>query len=53
MKPCTLEWLLVAAAMIVFTVLALEGRWNNLGIAITIAAVLWYTVVPERQARRQ
>ena len=53
MKACTLEWLFVVAAMIVFTVLALNGQWTDLGLALTIAAVLWYTVVPEYQAKRQ
>ena len=32
--------------MVVFTVLALNGRMRELGIAIATVAVLWYVVVP-------
>ncbi len=53
MNRCSLEWILWAIAMIIFAVLALNGRWTDLGIALTVAAVLWYVVVPEYQSRRQ
>lgn len=53
MRRCTIEWTIWLAAMIVFTVLALSGRWNELGIALVITGVLWYTLVPEYHSGRE
>lgn len=53
MKSCTLQWLLVAAALTVFTVLALAGRWTDLGLAMIVTAIVWYEVVPELESRGQ
>ena len=53
MSRCTLEWMICCAAMIVFTALALSGRWSDLGIALVITGVLWYTLVPEYHSGRQ
>jgi len=39
--------------MIIFTVLALTGRWPELGAALVITGVLWYTLVPEYHSGRQ
>ena len=41
------------AAMIGFAALALSGRWTDLGIALLITGVLWYTLVPEYHSGRQ
>jgi len=51
MTRINLEWLVWAIAMILFSVLALSGRWTALGLALTVTAVLWYTLVPEHQSR--
>ena len=40
-------------AMIVFLGFALSGRWTDLGIALVITGVLWYTLVPEYHSGRQ
>ena len=53
MTPRTREWLIVLAAMIVFSGFALSGHWTALGIALTVTGVLWYVVVPVRQSGRQ
>ncbi len=39
--------------MIVFTVLALASHWTELGAALVITGVLWYTLVPEYHSGRQ
>jgi hypothetical protein len=41
------------AAMIGFAALALIGRWPELGAALVITGVLWYTLVPEYHSGRQ
>ncbi len=53
MSRCTLEWIIFIVAMIVFLGFALSGRWNDLGIALVITGVLWYTLVPEYHSGRQ
>jgi hypothetical protein len=50
---CTLEWIIWIAAMAVFSALALSGRWTDLGVALVITGVLWYTLVPEYHSGRQ
>jgi len=53
MTRVNLEWLVWAIAMILFSELALSGRWIQLGVALTVTGVLWYALVPEHQPRRQ
>jgi len=53
MTRCTFEWMLWIAAMVVFTFLAETGRWTELGVALVITGVLWYTLVPEYHSGRQ
>ena len=53
MNTCTLQWTIWIAAMVIFTALALSGRWTDLGIALVITGVLWYTLVPEYHSGRQ
>jgi hypothetical protein len=45
-----MQWMLWALVMIVFTGLTLTGRWMDLAVAMTIAAVLWYGIVPEARS---
>ena len=40
-------------AMVVLLGFALSGRWTELGIALVITGVLWYTLVPEYHSGRQ
>jgi hypothetical protein len=53
MSRCSVEWLILLAVMAAFTVLAVTGRWTELGLALVINGLLWYTIVPERQSRGQ
>jgi hypothetical protein len=53
MTHCAIQWTIWIAAMAVFTGLAVSGRWNDLGIALVITGVLWYTLVPEYHSGRQ
>lgn len=53
MSRCTLEWMIFIVAMVVFLGFALSGRWNDLGIALVITGVLWYTLVPGYHSGRQ
>jgi hypothetical protein len=39
--------------MIGFAALALAARWTDLGVALVITGVLWYTLVPEYHSGRQ
>jgi hypothetical protein len=39
--------------MVIFTALAVAGRWADLGIALIVTGVLWYTLVPEYHSGRQ
>jgi len=39
--------------MVIFSTLALADRWTDLGIALVITGVLWYTLVPEYHSGRQ
>jgi hypothetical protein len=51
MSRCNALWLIWLAVMIAFAVLALTGRWAELGFALVITGLLWYTMVPEQQSR--
>jgi hypothetical protein len=39
--------------MMVFGALAITGRWTDLGGALVITGVLWYTLVPEYHSGRE
>jgi len=53
MRCQTSDWILWAIAMTVFLVLALNGRMTELGLAITVVALLWYVIVPAMRSGRQ
>ncbi len=53
MSSKSVQWILWSLAMALFTWLTLAGRWTDLALALTIAAVLWYGIVPETGSRRQ
>ena len=53
MNTCTLQWTIWLATMAVFSALALSGLWTDLGVALVITGVLWYTLVPAYHSRRQ
>lgn len=53
MSNCTARWILWFVLMAVFTGLTLSNRWTDLALALTIAAVVWYGIVPEPRSRRQ
>jgi hypothetical protein len=46
----TAQWILWAALMLVFSALTLAGRWLDLGVALTLTAVFWYGIVPDRSS---
>ena len=46
----TAQWSLWAAFMMVFTALTLAARWLDLALALTVAAVVWYGIVPTRHS---
>jgi len=45
--------MVVLGFMVLFTCLALAGRWTDLGLALVVAGVLWYGIVPEPRSGRQ
>jgi hypothetical protein len=47
-KP--MQWTIWALAMLLFTALTLMGRWLDLALAMTLAAVFWYGIVPVGQS---
>ena len=49
----TVQWTIWALLMILFTALTLAARWLDLALAMTVAAVLWYGIVPEARSGRQ
>ena len=51
MSLCTIEWMIWFVVMIAFVILATTGRWTELGFALVITGVLWYTWLPSRQSR--
>jgi hypothetical protein len=53
MSSKTVQWMVWPFVMTLFTGLTLAARWIDLGLAMTIAAVLWYGIVPEAGSRRQ
>ena len=53
MSSKTVQWTIWALLMILFTALTLAARWLDLAVAMTIAAVLWYGIVPKPRSGRQ
>ena len=53
MSSKSILWTLWALVMMLFTGLALAGRWMDLAVAMTVVAVLWYGIVPETRSGRQ
>jgi len=53
MSSKTAQWIVWLILMLLFTGLTLAGRWTDLALAMTIAAVFWYGIVPETGSRRQ
>ncbi len=47
MTSRTLQWVVWAAAMALFTILTLTARWLDLALALTISGAIWYGIVPE------
>jgi len=47
MRNKSIQWMLWALVMMVFTALTLTGRWIDLALTMTVVAVLWYGIVPE------
>jgi hypothetical protein len=43
----------VLGFMLLFTYLTLTGHWTDLGLALVVAGVLWYGIVPETTSGRQ
>lgn len=53
MNSKTVQWMLWAFVMLVFTGLTLAARWLDLALAMTVVAVLWKRIVPETRSGRQ
>ena len=47
------QWIVWAVVMALFTALTLAERWTDLALAMTVAAVLWYGIVPAPRSGRQ
>lgn len=41
-----MQWVIWALLMALFTAFTLAERWLDLALALTIAGVLWYGIVP-------
>jgi len=53
MSSNTVQWIVWSLVMGLFTRLTVAARWTDLALAMTIAAVLWYGIVPKPSSRRQ
>jgi hypothetical protein len=53
MSSKSAQWTIWAVLMVVFTVLTLAARWLDLAFALTVAAVVWYGIVPRPRSGRQ
>ena len=53
MSSTTMQWTIWAVLMAVFSVLTLAGRWTDLALALTVAGVIWYGIVPKPGSGRQ
>jgi hypothetical protein len=46
MNKKTMQWLIWALLMGLFTALTLAERWLDLALMLTISAAVWYGIVP-------
>jgi len=53
MSSTTVQWMIWALLMFLFTALTLAARWLDLALALTLAAIFWYGIVPEIRSGRQ
>jgi hypothetical protein len=53
MSRCSVEWMIWLVVMVAFAVLAMTGRWTELGLALVITGLLWYTWLPARQSKQR
>jgi len=53
MKMTSVQWIIWALLMALFTGLTVAGRWIDLALALTISGVVWYGIVPEPRSGRQ
>ncbi|HEY4934803.1 MAG TPA: hypothetical protein VII23_24815 [Terriglobales bacterium] len=53
MSSKTAQWIVWSLVMALFTWLTLTARWTDLALAMTIAGVGWYGIVPKPRSRRQ
>jgi hypothetical protein len=53
MTSKSVQWTVWAVLMVVFTALTLTARWLDLAFALTVAAVVWYGIVPAPRSGRQ
>ncbi len=53
MTSKTTQWIIWAFVMVLFTGLTVFARWLDLALALTLAAIIWYGIVPEPRSRRQ
>jgi len=53
MSSTTVQWMIWALLMFLFTGLTLAARWLDLALALTLAAIFWYGIVPEIRSGRQ
>ena len=44
------QWMIWALVMVLFTALTLMERWLDLALAMTLAGVFWYGIVPVGQS---
>ena len=53
MSSKTVQWMIWAVLMTLFTALTLAGRWTDLALALTVTGVFWYGIVPKPRSGRQ
>ena len=53
MTSRTVQWIVWALLMVLFTALTLMARWLDLAVALTVTAVIWYGIVPKPRSSRQ
>ena len=53
MSSKSVQWTVWAVLMVVFTALTLAARWLDLALSLTVAAVVWYGIVPAPRSGRQ
>jgi hypothetical protein len=49
----TTQWILWAVTMAIFLWLTLTGQFDWLIVAMIVASLVWYTLVPRATSRRQ